>query len=217
MGDIFREVEEELRQERHERLWRRYGKHLVGGAVLLVVAVAGWQVWTGHRLAESEADGLAYSAAAELARDGRTGEAEAAFAALGERAGDGYRLLALLRRAGLRAEAGDHAAAIDLYDRLAGDDGAPPALRGFATVMTGFQALRVPDVSAGTIVARIAPMTAAGEAYRHVARELLALVAQREGDRETAVSHYEKLVDDAETPTGIRARAAEMLEVLGDS
>lgn len=217
MGDIFREVEEELRQERHERLWRRYGKHFVGGAVLLVAAVAAWQVWTDRQLSRSEADGLEYSAAAELARDGRTREAEAAFAALGERAGAGYRPLALLRQARLRAEAGDHAAALDVYDRLAGDDGTPPALRGFATVMTGFEALRLPEVSAESIVERVAPLTAAGEAYRHVARELLALVAQREGDRGTAVSHYEKLVDDAETPAGIRARAAEMLEVLGDS
>ena len=29
VGDIFREIDEELRQERFEKLWQHYGKHII--------------------------------------------------------------------------------------------------------------------------------------------------------------------------------------------
>ena len=39
MGDIFREIDEELRQERFEKLWQRYGKVVIGAAVGIIVSV----------------------------------------------------------------------------------------------------------------------------------------------------------------------------------
>lgn len=214
MGDIFREVEDDLKQERYERLWRRYGAYVIAGAVLLVAAVAGWQGWSGYQASEREAEGLRYGAAVDLAQSGRTEEAEAVFLALAEEAGPGYRTLSRLRRAALRVEAGDHASAVEIYDGIAADRGIPESLKGLATVLAGLQALHLPEVPADTIVARIEPLTGPEGAYRHVAREILALAAQRAGDSERAASHYRQLVDDAEAPSGLRTRAAQMLEIL---
>ena len=45
MGDIFREIDEELRQERYERLWRSYGKYVIGIGVALVITLLGWKSW----------------------------------------------------------------------------------------------------------------------------------------------------------------------------
>jgi len=42
VADIFREIDEELRQERAEKLWRRYGNYVLGGAV--AVAKKGGQL-----------------------------------------------------------------------------------------------------------------------------------------------------------------------------
>ena len=215
MGDIFREVDEELRQERYERLWRQYGKYLIAAAVVVVAAVAGWQGWSSYRVSQQEAEGLKFSAATRLVREGRMEEAEAAFGALGASAG--YRVLSQFHQAAIRARAGDHASAVDIYDRLAADRDAPPSLRGLATVLAGLQALRVKEIPPDAISDRIAPLTGPGAAYRHVAQEILAMAAERAGDRKTAVSHYRKLVDDAETPSGIQTRAAQMLNILGAS
>lgn len=214
MGDIFREVDDDLKQERYERLWRRYGAYVIGGAVLLVAAVAGWQGWSSYQVSEREAEGLRYGAAVDLAQSGKTEEAEAAFLALSEEAGSGYRALSRFRRAALRIEAGDHASAVEIYDGIAADRGIPESLKGLATVLAGLQALRLPEISEDTIVGRIEPLTGPGSAYRHVAREILALAAQRAGDSERAVSHYRQLVDDAEAPPGLRTRAGQMLEIL---
>ena len=41
MGDIFREIDEELRQERFEKLWQSYGKYIIAAIVAVVVGVGG--------------------------------------------------------------------------------------------------------------------------------------------------------------------------------
>ena len=40
---FFEEVSEELKQERYALLWKKYGRYFVGLAVVMVLAVAGYQ------------------------------------------------------------------------------------------------------------------------------------------------------------------------------
>ncbi len=60
------------------------------------------------------------------------------------------------------------------------------------------------------------PLAAAGEPFRATARELLALLALREGDRTDARALYTKIADDREAPSGLRQRATQMLTALED-
>ena len=45
---LFREVDEEVRAERFQKLWKQYGAYVAGAAIGVVLAVAGingWQYW----------------------------------------------------------------------------------------------------------------------------------------------------------------------------
>ena len=44
MSDILRQVDEELRQDRLLNLWRRYRLYLIGGLILLISSVLGYQI-----------------------------------------------------------------------------------------------------------------------------------------------------------------------------
>lgn len=44
MSDIFQEVEEDVRRERYEKLWKKYGNYIIALAVLIVAGVAAFQV-----------------------------------------------------------------------------------------------------------------------------------------------------------------------------
>ena len=44
MSDILRQVDEELRQDRLLNLWRRYRVYLIGGLILLIGSVLGYQI-----------------------------------------------------------------------------------------------------------------------------------------------------------------------------
>ena len=53
---IFREVDEELRRDRMQNAWRRYGPYVIGAAVLIVLIVAaneGWSWWQNSNAARS--------------------------------------------------------------------------------------------------------------------------------------------------------------------
>lgn len=217
MGDIFREVDEELKQERYAKLWQKYGIYVLVAAVLVVAAVAGWKFWENRQNEMRYAEGHVFGAAVQMMQEGRTAEAGAAFAAISAEARSGYGILARFYEAGLKARAGDAVGAIEIYDAVAADSSAPGSMRNLATVLGGFQALGVPSIDADAIESRIQPLTAAGGSFRHIALEILALAAQRAGDSEKARETYRTIVDDPEAPAGIRTRAAQMLNILGVS
>ena len=211
MGDIFREVDEELRQEGYERLWRRYGKYVIGVAVAAIVAVAGWKGWESWQASQRHAEGLRFQTAVTLAREGRMEQAAAAFAALGAGADSGYGLLSRFHQASLAADA---AAAVEIYDAISVNGRVPGSIRELATILAGLHALRVSSIPADAVEARIGPLAAAGRPFRHIALEILALSAHGSGASEKALANYRSIVDDAEAPAGIRARASRMVSIL---
>ena len=215
MGDIFREVDEELRQERVEKLWKQYGKFVIAAAVLIVIGVAGWKFWQSQERDARIAEGAKFAVAASLLEEGKTADAAKAFAALAEGTSSGYAILARLNEAAIRVQAGDAAGAIEIYDTVASDGSVPGSIRKLATVLAGLQALRVDSIDLAAIEAKLGPLTQAGEAYRYTALEILAIAARKAGDIEKTKTQYKSIVDDPAAPTGVRSRASQMIGILG--
>ncbi len=213
MADIFQEIEEDLRRERAEKLWKKYGSYVVGvalGAILTVAAYVGWQKYSeGQRLA----DGERFAAALQQVRPGAEAGAADALSMVARETGAGYAVLARLREAALRAEAGEAAGAIAVYDALAADDGIDPLFRELALLLSVMHQMDGGD--AATLIDRLAPLTAADNSWRHSALEISGILAFRSGDRGRARAIFTRLSDDATAPQGLRARAAEMLAILG--
>lgn len=211
---FLREIDEELRQERYAKLWKKYGNHLIAAALALVLSVAGYQGWRTYDVKNRMEQAERFSAAQKLAASGETAAAAEAFAALADDAGGGYELLASLRAAAARAETGDKTGAIALYRQLSGDSGYDPVYRDLAVVMEAL--LIIDDAEAEAIRSRLAPLMADDNPWRHSARELAAHAAMRGGDRKAARELFTKLAGDGAAPGGVRSRASEMLSVLGN-
>ena len=43
--NLFKEIDEDLRQQKYADLWKKYGKFVIGAAVALVVGVASLKGW----------------------------------------------------------------------------------------------------------------------------------------------------------------------------
>lgn len=212
MADIFKEIDEELRRERLEQIWRRHGKLIIAMAAAAVVATAayaGWQKYNQNRIAALSDRYAAAVAAADPAKGDPAG-AQAGFAALAED-GDGYAGLAQLEAAALAAKQDPETAAA-LYDALAADPKVAQELRDLAHLLKVMQLVDHGDPAA--LSAELAPLSADDNPWRFTARELDALIALRSGDQARATDLLTKLSDDAATPAPIRARAAELLAAL---
>lgn len=212
---FFEEVSEELKQERYAQLWKKYGRYFVGLAVVIVLAVAGYQYWQSEQVKAREAASVRYAAAVALARDGKFKEAATAFAAVGKDAPNGYAALARLQQAAQTLKAGDRPAALLAFEQLANDGSVDPLFRDIATIHWAYAGLD--DADPAKMAERLKPITAKENAWRHMALELSALYAERAGRRADAIQILTELEKDKDAPAGVRGRAKELLAVLGKS
>jgi hypothetical protein len=212
VGDIFREVDEDLQRDRLKELWAKYNIALIAVAVALVAGTAGWEGWKTYTQRRDEANGQIYAEALLLADSGKAKEAAEAFAKIAQDAGAGYAALARLEQAALLAKQGDRAGAVAVYDALADDSGAGRSMRDLATLLSVEHA--DPKADPASLIQRLQPLTDASSPWRYAAIELSAALATRMGDMIRARSLYAQIADDNAAPAGLRARAAEMLAAL---
>jgi hypothetical protein len=210
---LIKEVDEDLRQEELNRLWKRHGGLLAGGALALVLAVAGWQGWQGWDVKQRQAASARYSETSALVEQGKKAEAGEVLAKLSAEGPKGYRLLADFRRADMAQQAGDFAGAAGLYAKIAADGGVDKVYRDMATIRAAYLTLDGADPAA--IEKQVEPLAAESSSWRHSAREILALAALKRGDAARAADLFGKIAEDAAAPQGLRARAAEMLAATG--
>jgi hypothetical protein len=204
VADIFHEVDEEVRRERLQKLWDRYSIFIIAGAVLIVASIGAWQGYQWWEGKKAAAAGAAFESALNLSDAGKHAEADAAFAKIAAEAPAGYRILARLRAAGELAQT-KPADAVKAYDELAADASLGSTLQDLAAVRAGM--LTVDTASLAEMQRRLDPVAKPGHAFRHNARELLALSAWRNHDFTAARRYIDMIAADGETPPGTRARA----------
>ncbi len=204
MADIFHEVDEEVRRERLKKLWDRYSIYLIGLAVLIVAAIGAWRGYEYWVAKQAAAAGAAFEAAMTLSEQAKYAEAEAAFAKVAAEAPPGYRALARLRAAGALAQV-KPADAIKAYDELSADASLGQTLQDLAAIRAGM--LLVDNAPQAEMRRRLEPLAEPARGFRHTARELLALSAWHNHDLAAARRYLDMIAIDAETPSGIRARA----------
>jgi hypothetical protein len=212
LADIFQEVDEELRRDKAAEVWARYGRYIIAAAVFVVVATASYVGWKAYRLQQQTAYGERFALALTLIQEKKPADALEALGGLTEDAGVGYGTLARFRAAAVKAGEGDRPGAAAIYDAVAKDGSVDPLYAKLADLYYVMATLETgePDV----LAARLEPLLAADNPWRFSARELTALVALRKGETEKARASYTALADDPKTPSGARARAAEMLRAL---
>ena len=214
LTDIFREVEEDVRNARLKALWDRFGLLIIGAAVALVAGTGVWVYWQDVQRARREAAAEQFLAGEKLLLDGKPAEAAAHFAKLAQSSGvEGYALLARMKEAATKVEQGDVPGAVAQYDSLAADNDLDALLRAVAGLKAAL--LLFDTASPDELTLRLTPLAAADGPMRHSAREMLAFLALRRGDTNAARKSFEELADALDAPKGIRARATEILQSLG--
>ena len=213
MADIFQEIDEELRQDRAAKLWARYGNYVIAAAVLIVLAVGGYKFWSAWDLENRQAESAAYQ---EATSRSATGDVEGAISTLGDLArdaGSGYGVLARLRQAALAARQGDLEGAALAYGTVASDASVPEELRDLARIRS--VGARIETADPADLRPTLDALAVAGGPWRPMAMELKAILAIKAGDAAAAREIFAELSDSADTPRGMRARAAEVLKALG--
>lgn len=212
LSDIFREVDEEVRQDQTKALWDKYGKFAIVLAFLVVATVGGFKAYEYYTLKQLEQAGSDYFKSLTLVEAGKDGEALDAFKALAKNGSSGFAILAKFQEAGLSAKADKKSDAVALYDELADTSSLDGSLRELARIRA---ALLLSDTASFTdIESRIGEMAQATSTWRHSAKEILAITAFRTGDIVRADKLFNELNVDLSAPSAMRTRAAAMVSII---
>ncbi|NUB28719.1 tetratricopeptide repeat protein [Azospirillum brasilense] len=214
MSDIFREVDEDLRRDRMERVFKRYGGIMLAAALAVVAATGGTVAWRNWQQSQKQNETTALAAALSQATQGPDKGVEA-LAAFAGKADPGMAALAQLNAAALLAREGKTAEAVTVYDTLSNNAGAAAVYRELAALLSVMHQLESGDPA--QLQARLQPLTADANPWRFSAREMSAVLAARAGDKDRARTLFQQLADDSQAPAGVRSRAADLATLYGKS
>jgi hypothetical protein len=213
--DIFDEVDEDLRAERAAKLLKKYAWVIIAAAVAVVGASTGWQFWSRYQRQQDTAAAVSFVAAqgaTEQSGAAKPGQI-AILDQLAATAPAGYKTLARLRAAALKADSGDLQGAEALWNAVAADSSTDHLLRDFASLMAATHEIDHGDP--GPLEARLKPLAEPSNQWSSLAREQLAVLDLRLGKVDEARKSLQALSIDILAPSGLRQRASALLTGLG--
>jgi hypothetical protein len=210
LSDIFREVEEEVRRERFESIWKQYGDYIIAGFALIVIAIAGYELWQRYEANQAVKASETLIAAQQLADSGDFARATPAYAIIAKEAPSGYAEMARLSQANALAVAGKRDEAVTIYKSVAtGDSG---VIGSVALVRAGWTL--VDSATRTDVQTLLAPLTEATNPWRHAAQEILAYADFHAAKYKQAQTEFQAIADDKDAPESMRRRTAAMAAFL---
>ena len=209
---LLREVEDELRRERYAKLWDKFGVYIMGVALLIVVGVAGGKFWQYWSAKQSALAGEKFISALDLNREKKTDEAAKVLGEISKSGPGGYQTLARFQLALQSAKAGKTEAAVEAYDKMAGDRSLTKVLQGYARINSAM--LLLDSAGFAEIETRLNDLTKEDNPWRGTARELIGLSAYKSGSFDKARDQFSAILSGAGATPGLRQRAEMMMELL---
>jgi hypothetical protein len=210
--NLFKEIDEDLRQQKYENLWKKYGKIIIGTLVALVLGVASIKGWEAYSLNLKTTDSNLLSSALKSIDREETEDAVAVLNNLIKSGTTGYSVLAQFNRAAILVKKGEKKKAIDYYLKIAADTRIEKVLRDMALIKSAYLGLEYGDPT--IFLKKLPKLININNTWRHSAKELSALFAQKLDNKIKANQLYKELADDPTAPTSMRSRAAEMAIIL---
>ncbi len=206
---LFREVDEEVRQDEYKKIWDRYGTLIAAAALGLVLVVSAYKGWEYYKLKQSQDASTVYFDAVAKANAGKTDDALAALAAVKHA---GFAQLGKLREAAVIAEKGDVAKAVQAYDAIIADKATDPELADLARIRAGY--LLADTAKPDELLTRLGKFDKDGAPWRNEAREIFGLAAWNTKDFAMADRYFNAIFSDKDAGPAIRQRAQVLIQLI---
>lgn len=202
---LFREIEEEDRQEKLVRVFKEYVPYVAGGLVTALAIVGGWNWWQSSKTNALARSSSALVEASELIATGETDQAIGVLRSLGSDAAGPYPYLAQIALAQALQEQGQTTEAIGILDAVAVNNTVPDLARQSARL--GSMRLKIGSEDLAALTEQAQPLLAESSPWRFAGHEALALAALDARDFAAAQTHLEAILNAPQVDPNLRARA----------
>ncbi len=199
MSELFREIEEEVKRERLENLWKSFGRFAIWGSVSIIVLTAVYVAWDDHSQRQAEAKTSQLLSGSEHMNKGDYKGAVTIFSSLTDDDKSSYYALAMLQKAMAQYQAGDDDGAKKTYAALAKNDNES----GFGALAN----LKTLGDSEALELSKTSP-------FYHTLAEQKAWRLLDSGKKSEAADILASLGNDEKTPASLANRAREILRMV---
>jgi len=208
-----REVDENLRRDRMRDAAQTYGKWVIVGVVLLLLAIGALLFWRDHQAKQAAADSELLAETIDNIGNGNIKPVPGQLATLTDAHADAISASARLTDAAYAVQQNDRPRAIATYRDLAVDSGVAQPWRDLATVRQ--TALEFDSLAPQTVIDRLAPLATPDSAWYGSAGEMTALALLKAGRKSEAARLFAAIAANKQVPDSIRGRAVQIAGSLG--
>tara|TARA_B100000902_G_scaffold395514_1_gene454255 strand:+ start:5740 stop:6372 length:633 start_codon:yes stop_codon:yes gene_type:complete len=209
MSDILRQVDEELRQDRLIKLWRRYRVYLIGGLILLIGSVLGYQINKSVNQSFYEEEVEKYISSSDLVDFNQTIEN------LGEIENSNQLLIsgiAQIKIATLLMENGKIQESKDKLLEIINVGKTDDIITDLAVYFYLMSNLK--DIPMDEINTYLTNNKLKNSSFKYLFKETIAIKNLLSGKIQISKEKFEELINDANTPRDIVIRAAKFLDTI---
>ncbi len=212
MADIFTEVDEDIKREKLEKLWKKFAPFIIGAAVIFIGGMGGRVYWQGYQEEQRIAESDRYQAALLEITSGREGQALSDLQAIAADSKHGYDLLSQLQSASLLIQAGRVDESLSVYDSISSNSDFDQRYRDYAALLAGMVVLDQARYDEARV--RLEPLANGNGSWGYSAKELLGLLAMENAEWDAAQTTFIQLSLDAAAPAELQNRAREYLQMI---
>ena len=211
MTEIFQEIDEDIRRERYQKLWKKYGKYFIGSIITFIILAASYIAWQNYAENIKKNEVLFYESAVKLHQEESWNKSINKLEQFSS-SSSGYYSLSKFMLASTLINIGKTSEAIEVYEKMKDDNKIDQVFRelaAFNIILNNFD-----NLSNLQLQERLSPFLNEASPWFYSAQELEAFRLINIGKKSEAKAIILSLSNNSEAPSGIRSRAAELLMVI---
>jgi len=212
LGDVFQEVNEDIRKDRIKSIWKRYRIFFILFLLFVIGAVCFNSFWTQYKLKKLEERSEKYF----FAMDEATINAQKGIDALkifsDEENDSSYHvLLANLKEAAISRSKNDLHNALNIYENILKNN-IDQAYKDFVQIQSAEVLMELGNLEEAKTL--LSDVSNTNTTFASIAKEYIGYMAMKEGDLIKARNIFEELTKSVTTPITIKNRVKEILATL---
>lgn len=218
--EFMDEVENDIRQARLEKYWKKYGKQFVAVCLVLLGSSAFYTLYNNRQEKLSLQSSDQFIAAQNAVVQGNYDEALIVLENIIQTAPNTYKMLGLFSKVGVflkKDNQEDMVKAFDLLKEIENQSGIDQYFKTFARLLRYFHQINLLDMASDDFnKIRLDIDKVAGEdnVWSYMAKEIKGLILNRVGSHKEALEMFVGLIQDPKTPQIIKVRSQLMAQLL---
>mgnify|MGYP002797525756 FL=1 len=210
--NFFKEVSADVKSDNMKKLWDTYGLQIIIAVVIILTIAVIFETLKAWKLKHNESRSDAYSVALALQNQGRYDESLQVLEEIKENDKGIYADIAQIQTSNILFEQGKTNEAIAILEKILDNQDINKKMRDMTAIKLA--SYKLDTAPKAEVEALLNPLAEENGSWSNIAKEMLAMLAIREGDLDTAKKLYGEILNTPELSDGLKLRIQDMLSVL---